>query len=403
MIVRNPLVHATYYYLREASGDNSARRADRHNAFMDEVDRMLRSLSGWLSIPMPPLSVPDVWEADAPPDPHLLFQSGELEGRVNASGWLYVYVLRNMFLMRIVVARSGEHEQAVWSMLDESLGNAPDAPMWLHTTRYWCAIAPRPPEELEQERSLPIKTPFGVLCLGQASLSHLLVYPDARTESRATMYLGSLATQIDWYPVQARYQVREYDSYVSGSVRNQQRALEEVNRSVQDWSSSGEQKRLRSMVPLQTGLNMLEITYEQVVEDRTRTEAVTQNLQSLVMEYRLSLMQSGLWDTAPNVWRAQVEQVEMLHSRLETDLRYIDATLRRMELMVQTIQTRILLLQGERERLMVYLMAAFGMAILAVLVADTKPGNVLVRLLALMIVAAAVWFGWQRWQRSHLL
>jgi hypothetical protein len=287
-------------------------------------------------------------------------------------------------------------------MLDESLGNPPAAPTWLHTTRYWCAVAPRPPEDLEQERSLPIKTPFGVLCLGQGGTPHLLVYPDARTENRASMYLGSLASQLDWYPVQSRYQIREYDNRVSGSVRNQQNALETVAHSIQDWSAPGIQKRLRSLAPLQTGLNMLELSYEHVVEDRATTEAVTQHLQSLVLEYRLTLMQSGLWDAAPTVWQAQVDQLELIHTRLETDLRYIDATLHRVELMVQTVQTRAMLLQGERERLLVYMIAAFGIAILAVLVADTSLGNVLVRLLALVIVAAVVWIGWQRWLRSRL-
>lgn len=402
MIVRDPLVHATYYYLREESGDNPARRSDRHTAFLDEVDRILHSLSGWLSMPTPSLPTVDVWEAEPPPDPYLLMQSGELQGRVNASGWIYAYVLRNMLLLRVVVARSGEHEQSVWSILDESLGDSPVAPTWLHTTRYWCAIAPRPPEDLEQDRSLPIKTPFGVLCLGQARTSHLLVYPDARTENRATMYLGSLASQVDWYPVQARYQVREYDNHVSGSVRNQQQSLEKLTRSIQEWSAPSGQKRLRSLAPLQTGLNMLEITYEHVVADRTRTEAVTQNVQSLVMEYRLTLKQSGLWDAAPTVWQAQVDQLDLIHMRLETDLQYIDAALRRMELMVQAIQTRTMLLQGERERLLVYMIAAFGIMILAVLIADTDLGNVLVRLLALIIVAAAVWIGWQRWLRSRL-
>jgi hypothetical protein len=402
MIVRDPLVHATYYYLREASGDNPARRSERHQAFLEEIDHMLRSLSGWLAVPTPSLPAIDAWEAESPPDPHLLMQSGELQGRVNASGWLYAYVLRNMLLMRVVVARTGEHEQTVWPMLDEFLGDSPAAPTWLHTTRYWCAVAPRLPEDLEQERSLPIKTPFGVLSLGHTGISHVLVYPDARTQNRANSYLSSLASQLDWYPVQARYQVREYDNHVSGSVRNQQNSLEKVAHSVQDWSASAGQRRLRSLIPLQTGLNMLEVTYEHVVEDRATTEAVTQNLQRLVMEYRLTLMQSGLWDAAPTVWQAQVNQLELIHARLETDLRYIDATLRRMDLMVQSIQTRIMLLQGERERLLVYMIAAFGLAILAVLVADTNLGNVLVRLLALVIVAAAVWIGWQRWLRSHM-
>jgi hypothetical protein len=402
MIVRDALVQSTYYYLRAASNDNPARRADRHQAFVDELDQMLRSLSGWLSIPTPSLPAITMWEDDPPLDPHLLVQCGELQGRVNASGWLYAYVLRDMLLMRVVVARPGEHDQTVWSMLDESLSNPPIAASWLHTTRYWCGIAPRPPEDLEQERSLPIKTPFGVLCLGHGATPHLLVYPDARTESRASMYLGSLASQLDWYPVQSRYQVREYDNRIAGSVRNQQNALETVAHSIQDWSTPGIQKRLRSLAPLQTGLNMLEMAYEHVVEDRTTTEAVTQHLESLVLEYRLTLMQSGLWDAAPTVWQAQVDQLELIHTRLGNDLRYIDATLRRVEMMIRTVQTRTMILQGERERLLVYMIAVFGVAILAVLVADTNVGNVLVRLLALVIIGAAVWIGWQRWLRSHV-
>ena len=45
MIIREPLVQATYYYLREAPGDSPARRQDRHQTFATDVYRTLQSLS----------------------------------------------------------------------------------------------------------------------------------------------------------------------------------------------------------------------------------------------------------------------------------------------------------------------------------------------------------------------
>ncbi len=136
------------------------------------------------------------------------------------SALLGAYALRNMLLLRVIVMRSGDHEQTVWPMLDEILSGTPTTPSWLHTTRYWCGVAPRPPEDLEQERLQAIKTAFGVLCLGNGTRPHVLVYPDARTESRANIFLSSLAAELDWYTVQARYRREALrESRVGGRAR----------------------------------------------------------------------------------------------------------------------------------------------------------------------------------------
>ena len=53
MLIREPLVHATYYYLHEAPGDSPARRQDRHAAFVEDVQRIQNALTGWLSMSAP--------------------------------------------------------------------------------------------------------------------------------------------------------------------------------------------------------------------------------------------------------------------------------------------------------------------------------------------------------------
>jgi len=402
MLIRDPLVHATYFYLREAPGDNLGRRQDRHEAFVADVYRMLQSVSGWLSMPEPALPRMSFWEAEAPVDARLVMETGELQGRINASAWLHAYVLRNMLLLHVSVSRIGEHEQSVWSILDEALGDAPTTPSWLHTTRYWCGTASRPPENLEQERSLPIKTSFGVLCLGRGTTSHLLVYSDARTQGRANVYLRGLAAELDWYRVQAQYRLEQYDSRASGSERMQQQALDRIAQSLHHWSTPGGKNRLRSLAPLHTELEVLESTYNTTLADRVSTEAMAQEMQSLVTGYQLTLMRSGLWDAAPTVWESQVAELKMLQGRVEADLYHIETTLHRIDILIQSMQTRIMMLQGERERLLVYMLALLGMAVLTVLVADTDITRMVVRLLALIVVAGVVWFTWQRWLRARL-
>jgi hypothetical protein len=400
MMIREPLVQATYYYLRETPGDSPARRLDRHEAFVADVYRTMQSLSGWLALPVPEMPAISVWESEPPRYVQPLMETDVLEGRTNASVLLGAYALRNMLLLRVIVSRTGEHEQTVWSMLDETLNNTPATASWLHTTRYWCAVAPRPPEDLEQERLQPVRTAFGVLCLGGEMRPHLLVYPDARTESRAHTFLSTLAAELDWYAVQARYRREEYESHASGAVRNQQRALEQVTRAAQTWTAPA--GRLQVLTPLQAELNTLEAVYVDMLGDLHTTDAAAQDIRALAAEYRLVLMQHGLWDAAPTLWQVRVTGLEEMQAQIEADVRHIDTTLRRIELMIDIIQARTALLQGERERVLIYLVVLLGLALLAVLIADTSLTRMVIRLIALAVVAGIVWGGWQTWLRSRL-
>ncbi|HEX3050353.1 MAG TPA: hypothetical protein VHP83_06850, partial [Aggregatilineaceae bacterium] len=306
MLIREPLVHATYFYLRETPGSNPTRRQEWHDLFVTDTQRILQSVAGWLALPAPTLPAIPMWDAQPPLIPQTLMQTGELQGRTNASAWFTAYALRNMLLLRVVVSRPGEHEQAVWSMLDEASGIQSNAESWLHTTRYWCGMAPRTPDELNHEHSQPIKAPFGVLCLGWNASPHLLVYPDAKTEARAVLFLRSLASQLDWYPVQAQYLLGQYETRSFIATRNQQTALEHVAQSVQEWGAPTRRNRLRSLSPLQGELDTLERTYGDILTDRTSTEAASHEVRALMAEYRLALLQNGLWDSAPTAWEAQI-------------------------------------------------------------------------------------------------
>jgi hypothetical protein len=402
MNIRDPLVHATYYYLREMPGDSPARRHDRHEAFVADASRMVRSLAGWLSIPAPAIPAIPAWESAPLLDLQPLMQTGELQGRIPASAWLTAYALRNMLLLRVVVMRVGEYEPSMWALLDEALGSAPTTPSWLHTTRYWCGFAPRPPEELEQDRSLPIKAPFGVLLLGSGTAPHLLVYPDARTEGRASAFLRTLSAQLDWHLVQARYRLADYEDRASDAVRAQQTALEQVAQTMRDLSAPGGQQRLRSLMPLQMQLQTLETTYEKVLADLAATKSTAQELRTLMADYRLMLMQSGLWDAAPTLWEAQVAALATMQGQIESDVYYIDATLHRIDLLMRGIQARMALLQSERERLLFYAILGLGVAALTVLIADASLARMGARLLALVIVAGVVWIGWRVWLRARV-
>jgi len=112
-------------------------------------------------------------------------------------------------------------------------------------------------------------------------------------------------------------------------------------------------------------------------------------------------MQSGLWDAAPSVWEARVSSLAELQAQIAHDEQHIDVTLRRLDVMMRTLQTRLALLQGERERILVYLVGVLGLAILAVLVADANLSQVGLHLLALVIVAALVFAAWQFWLRRR--
>lgn len=397
MLIREPMVQATHFYLREAPGDNDARRRDRHDAFVTDARRQLEALAGWLALPAPALPAIPPWQGAPPDEPQPLAAVTPLQGLTNATAVLATYALRNMLVLRLAVMRVGEHDQSMWAMLDQVLNRPPNTPTWLNMTRYWCGIAPRPPEDLEQERLQAIKTHFGVLCLGSAEQPHMLVYPDARTQTRADLFLRAQAPQLDWYTIQARHRLQAYTDHASRAARQQQAALEKVMQAAQAWGPPGQLAGVRALAPLQAGLDTLEATYGAVLADLTETHAVAQELHTLALEYRLALMRSGLWDAAPTVWEAQVSRLEMLHVQVQADIHYIDSTLRRMDLTLRTLNTRVALLQGERERLLVGLIALVGLALLVVLVADTDPLRLAIRLAALIVIALAGWWGWRRW------
>lgn len=399
MLIREPLVHATYYYLREGSGESSARGYERHTIFVEDAHRMLQSVAGWLAMPAPTLPAIAQWEAPAPSEAVQVMQMGELRGQTNAYAWMAVYVLRNMLLLNVAISRAGEHEQTVWPMLEEALGRSPTTPTWLHTARYWCGVAPRPPIELEHDHLTPMQTPFGVLCRGQSAASHVLVYPDARTEQRANAFLNSLAMKLDWYPVQAHYCLESYEDHVSSSARAQRDALDKVSQAVQPRKTQNGGDRPGSLAALHSRLSTLETAHDYALNDLAATEQAAREMQNLAAGYRLKLMECGLWDAAPTVWQSQVAELELLHARIAADVRYIETTARRMEILLDTLQTRVMLLNADRERWLAYVVAAFGVALLAVLVVDTSLTRVLLRLVALAVVAGIVWMAWQMWQR----
>ncbi len=400
MIVRDPLVYATYYYLHQAAGDSSARRADRYAVFTDEVQRMAHAIAGWLALPHPDVPALETWSGDAPPDLQPLMQPQTMNGRTNASAVLRAYALRNMLLLRVIVARGGEHEQTVWQMLDEALGPDPTAEAWLDTVRYWCGVAPRLPDELEQTRAQPIQAPFGVLCLGHGVQAHVLVYPDARTEGKANTFLSTLAPRLDWYPVQARYHMDTYTDYVARVARRQQQALDRVARSAQVWTTGERRDLLHSLAPLHGELNSLETLHRDVTSDLAATHGAVRELRSLAADYRLELMQSGLWSAAPMVWQAEVATIATLEDQIASDVEHIETTLRRIEFLLTTLQTRIAVQQGERARLFAYVLVLLVAAMLLVLVADADPLRLLLRLGVLLVVALLGWGGWQFWQRQ---
>ncbi len=400
MIVRDPLVCATYYYLRETHDDTAARSQERHAAFVDETRRMLSALAGWLALPVPEMPTPAAWDRHQNPfEPHPLMATQTMQGRTNASAVLRTYALRNMLLLRVIIARGGEHEQAVWEMLDEALGMAPTTESWLQTTRYWCAVAPRPPEDLEYARAQPIHAPFGVLCLGHGDNAHLLVYPDARTESRATGFLATLAPRLDWFPVQARYRLDSYAQRVSGSARVQRQALEHVAQSAQTWERPAQRGVLQSPSPLHDELDALEALHRTVIDDLAATYADMREVRALATEYRLELMQCGLWNAAPTVWQAEVSTVAAMEAQIDADVQHINATLRRIEFLLSGVQARATVQHSERTQFFAYLAALLGVAILVMLIAESNLSRVAIRLLVLALLAVVGGGGWWFLQR----
>ncbi|MBI5961260.1 MAG: hypothetical protein HY866_21155 [Chloroflexi bacterium] len=401
MMIREPLVHATYYYLRQTPGDSLSRQQDRHETFAADVHRLLHTLSGWLAIAAPETPVIRFWEDNPPREAQPLMPACAIEGPTNASAQLGAYALRNMLLLRVSVARRGEHEQTMWSLLEEVLGQPPTAPSWLHTVRYWCGVAPRVPEDLETHRSMVVRTSFGVLCLGTEANAHLLVYPDARTEARADVFLQSLAMQLDWFPVQARYCLNRYVDRAAGLMQSQQHALEQAARSAQWWTFPGQPASLRSLEPLRSEIDTLETSYREALSDLYTTQSAVHEVRALTSNYRLALMQSGLWEAAPTVWDAQVAAIGEIQSEIERNADYISQTLQQMDTTLRLIQTRTNLLQTERERLLIYLVTLIGLAGLVVLIVDTSPAQMAVRLLALGIAVGLIWGLWRFGQRRR--
>jgi len=398
MQIREPRVCALYYYLGRTPDDSPGLVRERHDLFVSEAQRLWQNLAGWLSLPAPVLPPIAAWDADSPADPRLLMDSGALVGRTNAAGALSAYALRNMLLLRIVVERAGEHDQTVWTLLDEAVAQPSTTSSWLHTTRYWCAIAPRPPEDLEQDRMPPVHAGFGVLCLGESAVPHVLVYPDARTEARAETFLRSLAAQIDWPPVQAGYRMGQYTDHASRAARSQQQALDRLAQWTQAWNASGPSDQNRTLAA-QTELAALEATYAAALDDLNATRAAAEDLRALANTYRLTLLNSGLWDAAPRVCDALVARLAGYQAQVEADAYYVDHTLGRLDLALRGLHTRSAL-DHQRHvqralRLLTYLVALIGLCLVAVLVADTHPARVLVRLVALIVVAAIVWAAWR--------
>ncbi|GAB4425359.1 MAG: hypothetical protein Kow00106_22000 [Anaerolineae bacterium] len=398
MLIREPMVQATHYYLRELPDDNDARRRERHEAFASDVRHHLEALAGWLALPAPALPSLPLWQGAPPDEPRLLLAPEPLRGLSNATAALCAYALRNVFVLRLTVTRTGEHDQGAWALLDDVLNRPPHTPSWLSMTRYWCGIAPRLPEDLEQGG---IKTHFGVLSLGEGEQPHVLVYPDARTQARAEWFLGQQALQLDWYPVMARYRLDTYSDHASRAARQQQAALDRVLRAAQTWGPTSNLTGRNALAPLQVELDALENTYRDVLADLTQTHAAAHELRTLATEYRLALMRSGLWDTAPTVWEARAQRLELMHAQVQADLHYVEDALQRMDLAFRMLNTRAALLQNERERLLMGLIALIGLALLVVLIVDTDPVRLVLRLAVLTALALAGWWGWQRWSRRE--
>lgn len=396
MLVREPLIYATYYYLRDLPDDSPARRDERHAAFVADTHTMIRSVAGWLAMDTPDLPAIPVWTLEPPADIQPLAKTSQMVGRTNASAWVGAYALRDMLLLRVVIVRNGEHDPDTWSLLSEALGSAPATPSWLDTRLYWCGMAPRLPEAMEDGRLLPVQTPYGLLSLAQSAPAHVLIYPDARTETRANAFLRALAPRLDWHPVQARYRMEQYDRHASRAMQAQQRALEQVDRTVQAWPLRDDRRGLRALAPLNLELTTLETTYATVVADLDTTQRAAQGMQALAASYRRALLTSGLWDAAPSLWQAQIVDLDTMRARIEADVSHLEGTLRRIENLQHGVEMRLSLLQHERERWLSLLIGGLGLALLAVLVIDTDPVRVAVRLLALLVVAALAWGVWRK-------
>ncbi len=87
MIIREPLIQATYYYLHEAPGESASRREDRYRLFVEDTQRMFASVAGWLAMSAPDL--PALAPVERPTQAlHPLMAPAELRGHTNAAAWL---------------------------------------------------------------------------------------------------------------------------------------------------------------------------------------------------------------------------------------------------------------------------------------------------------------------------
>jgi hypothetical protein len=197
----------------------------------------------------------------------------------------------------------------------------------------------------------------------------------------------------------ARYRLDTYSDHASRAARQQQAALDRVLRAAQTWGPASNLTGRSALIPLQVELDTLENTYREVLADLTYTHAAAHELRTLAAEYRLALMRSGLWDSAPSVWEARAQRLELMHAQVQADLHYVEEALQRIDLAFRVLNTRAALLQNERERLLMGLIALIGLALLAVLIVDTDPVRLVLRLAVLTVLALAGWWGWQRWSR----
>ena len=400
MIVRDPLIYATSYYLRAEPDDTAARRAARQATFAEELERVAHHLAGWLALPAPELPTLPAWEGEGPRTLHQVVAVQTLQGQAGLSAALSAYMLRNMWLLRVIVARSGEHTPDVWEQLDAALDGDGTAECWLHTARYWCGMAPRPPEPLADERAQPVQAAFGVLCLGRDAQPHVLVYPDARTRNRANAFLRTLAPRLDWYAVQARHRLDVYTDRAATAARRQQQALERVDRSAQLWEAPASAWRLgmSTLAPVQAELAALETLHRDVSDDLRNTRAAAAELRALADEYRLLLMQNGLWAAAPTVWEAEVEALRALAAPVEADVYHVEATLQRLDFLARTFQARLVARQSEQVRQFGMWGMALGVLLILALLASADLGRTLVRLIVLSALAALMGAAWWAWR-----
>lgn len=404
MIVRDPLIHATSYYLRAEAGESAARRAARRELFAEELRRVARQLAGWLALPAPQLPTLPTWEGDGPRTLQLVLEAQALQGPSGFSAALSAYVLRNMWLLRVIVARNGEYAPEVWEQLDAVLNGAPPAESWLHTVHYWCGMAPRPPEELAETRTQSVQATFGVLCLGHETQPHVLVYPDARARHRANAFLRTLAPRLDWYTVQARHRLSAYTDHAAIAARRQEQALERVSQAARLWEIPFPAWRLgtSALASFQAELSALETLHREVNEDLRHTRAVAAELHALADEYRLLVMQHGLWAAAPTVWEAETEALRALARQVETDTHHVEATLRRLDFLAHTFQARLAVRQSEQIRQLGVWGVALGAVLLGVMLASAELGQTLVRLVvlgALLALIGAAWWAWRTQNR----